>query len=64
MDEKLTVSVLQAASMLDISRSLAYEMVRQQIIPSIRLGRRLLIPLKSLGKMLEDGVNLNTSERI
>jgi len=55
MDEKLTVSVVEAASMLGICRSLAYEMVRQKTLPSIRLGRRLLIPRKALEKILDEG---------
>jgi excisionase family DNA binding protein len=40
--EVLTVS--EAAEALGISRSLAYELVARQEIPSLRLGRRIVVP--------------------
>jgi excisionase family DNA binding protein len=38
------MSVDEAARLLGIGRGLAYEAVRNGEIPSIRLGRRVLIP--------------------
>lgn len=40
--EVLTVS--EAAEALGISRSLAYELVARQELPSLRLGRRIVVP--------------------
>ena len=53
MDQDLILTVEEAAGMLRISRGLAYEMVRTGRLPSIRLGRRLLVPRPALERMLE-----------
>ena len=45
---RLTMSVTQAANWLGISRAFAYELVARGEIPSIRLGRRVLVPTKRL----------------
>ena len=50
---KLAYSIEEAAAALGISRCLAYELVRQGKIPSIRLGeRRLIVPVAALNRML------------
>ncbi len=48
------LNVEEAAAMLRISRNLAYELVRQQRLPHIRLGRRLLIPGHALERWVEE----------
>ena len=40
----LTITVDEAARYLGIGRSSAYEAVRRNEIPSIRIGRRIVIP--------------------
>ena len=52
-DERLTVTVAQAGVMLGISRTSAYERVRHGEIPTVRLGRRLVVPIAQLMGMLE-----------
>ncbi len=47
-----TMTVSQAATVLGISRSSAYECVRLGSIPSIRLGRRIVIPRRSIDELL------------
>ncbi len=47
-DGPLVVSVEEAARQLGISRSLAYELVQRGVVPSIRLGRRLVVPRQKL----------------
>jgi excisionase family DNA binding protein len=42
--EPVTYTVEEVAAMLGIARGKAYEHVRNGEIPSIRMGRRLLIP--------------------
>lgn len=54
MTEKLTLSVDEAAKLLGISRGLAYEAVRTGEIPSIRFGKRVLIPRLALEKKLAE----------
>lgn len=49
---RATITVEDAARLLGIGRSAAYEAVRRQEIPSLRLGRRLVIPVPRLLAML------------
>ena len=44
MTEPLTLTVEETAELLGVSRGLAYEAARRGEIPTIRLGRRLLVP--------------------
>ena len=53
--ERATVTVPQAGEMLGISRNGSYEAARRGEIPTIRLGRRLVVPLAALRRMLEEG---------
>jgi excisionase family DNA binding protein len=56
IDRRLCVTVPEAAEMLPISRNFAYQLVREGKLPSIRFGKRILIPRVALEKMLEKGV--------
>ncbi|MBK5225425.1 MAG: helix-turn-helix domain-containing protein [Thermoleophilia bacterium] len=58
--EKLTVSVSEAAKLLGIGRSAAYEAVYRGDLPSVRLGeRRILIPMAGLKAFANQGLNLD-----
>jgi excisionase family DNA binding protein len=50
--ERLTVSLSEAARLLGISRSTAKTLVRQEQIKSVRVGRRVLIPLTTLNEFI------------
>jgi excisionase family DNA binding protein len=50
--ERLTLTVDEAATLLGISRAFAYEAVNNGDIPSIRIGRRILVPKIALERML------------
>ena len=50
--DRLTLTVEEAASLIGISRGLAYKLARSGKLPTIRLGRRLLVPMGSLKLML------------
>ena len=53
MDERrLTVGVPEAARLLGISRSLAYELVARGELPCVRLGRRVVIPIRAIDDLL------------
>jgi len=56
IDRRLCVTVPEAAAMLGISRNFAYQLVREGKLPSIRFGKRILIPRVALEKMLEKSV--------
>ena len=45
---RLTLSVEETAVALGISRTLAYELVARRELPSIRLGRRIVVPRRAL----------------
>jgi excisionase family DNA binding protein len=49
----LTITVEEAAEILGISRALAYSLVARQELPSLKLGRRVVIPRRALEHLLE-----------
>ncbi len=51
-EERLTLTVEEAARLLGISRAFAYEAVRRGEIPSIRIGRRVLVPKAGLTRLV------------
>ena len=55
--ERLVLSVEEARTLLGLSRGLMYEAIRRGEIPSLRIGRRLLIPRAALMRLLETGVH-------
>jgi len=46
--ERLLLRVEEAADRLAIGRSKTYELIRQGILPSVRLGRTVRVPLYAL----------------
>ena len=50
--DRWTVTVEEAAQMLGISRSSAYECVRRGELRALRLGRRLVVPRSALEELL------------
>ncbi|TMR90048.1 helix-turn-helix domain-containing protein [Nonomuraea basaltis] len=46
------MSVSEAAALLDLHRDAAYDAVRRGDLPSIRIGRKILIPTAKLASML------------
>lgn len=48
-----TTSVTQAGMFLGISRGAAYQAAHAGELPTIRLGRRMLVPTAALRRMLE-----------
>ena len=49
----LTLTVPEAAELLGISRGTAYEAARTGELPTVRLGRRLLVPRARLEALLD-----------
>jgi excisionase family DNA binding protein len=50
--ERQTMTVEEAARVLGISRSSAYEAVRRGELPTVRIGRRYVVPRVALERML------------
>ena len=49
---RATISVPEAAKILGVGRNQGYEAVKNGQIPVIRIGKRLLVPLAALERML------------
>ncbi len=60
LDGRVTLTVEEAASLLGLGRSAAYEATRRGEIPTRRLGRRVLVPVPALLSWL--GVTAETDE--
>lgn len=60
-DHPLTLTVEQAAKLLGIGRSTAYELVHTGDIPSLRLGRRIVVPVCQVEAMLGAPVGAGTT---
>jgi excisionase family DNA binding protein len=50
--ERRTYTVTEAATVLGISRTSAYERVRAGDLPALRLGRRIVIARRALEELL------------
>jgi excisionase family DNA binding protein len=53
-EQKQTMTVEEAAKLLGIGRALAYEMARTGKLPTIRFGRRLVVPRRAVERLLEN----------
>jgi len=53
MENRVVLTVEEAAEVLKISRPSAYQAVQRGEIPIIRIGRRILVPVAALEKLLE-----------
>jgi excisionase family DNA binding protein len=50
--ERRTLSVEEAGRKLGLSRNSAYEAVKRGELPVIKIGKRLLVPMAALNRML------------
>ncbi len=60
--ERLTVTVEEAAALLGISRAFAYLLVARNELPSLKLGRRVVIPRRALDRLLDVEPAVTASE--
>ncbi|MBR6419610.1 MAG: helix-turn-helix domain-containing protein [Oscillospiraceae bacterium] len=58
------VTVLIAAQLLGISKGLCYRMAKEGIIPTVRIGRRLVVPVEALHTLLADGKEARTCQDV
>lgn len=64
--ERLTLTVDEAGRLLGISRPTAFKLCHEGSIPTIRLGRRLVVPKVQFEKLLaggNDGTRTDTIQR-
>ena len=48
LERRVTLSIEEAATLLGLGRTAAYEAARRGQIPTRRLGRRLIVPVPAL----------------
>ena len=51
----LTMTVAEAADVLGISRNSAYNAAQAGQIPTIKIGKRLLVPVAAMKRLIGDG---------
>lgn len=61
-EERLVFSIREAAQLLGISLNLTYELAKAGKLPTIKLGKRLLVPKVALQRMLEMAYNPNCND--
>jgi len=68
MTEKLTLSVEEAGKLLGVSRAIAYQLSRRADFPTLRIGKRVLVPKKQLQEWMdrncESGVPIILDEAV
>lgn len=60
--ERLVLSVTEAAEVLGISRSLAYQLVARGELPSRRLGGRIVVLWRPLQRLLDGEPTANATD--
>jgi excisionase family DNA binding protein len=51
--KRRTLTIEEAAVTLGVSKALAYEMAREGKLPTLRVGKRWLVPVVALDRLLE-----------
>jgi len=59
-DYRAVLTVNETAQLLGISRNAAYQGVRCGEIPSVKVGKRILVPKIAFDKMLDQAKPLST----
>lgn len=52
MNDKQVYTVEEVAEILGVSRNTAYEGIKTNAIPHLKLGRRIVIPVQALNSLL------------
>jgi excisionase family DNA binding protein len=55
--KRRTLTIEEAAKGLGISKASAYEAARTGELPTIKIGKRILVPVVALERMLEGAAN-------
>ena len=62
--DKRTLSIPEAGKALGIGRSATYEAARTGQLPTIRIGKRLLVPMAAFERFLEQARGPNEPEAL
>ncbi len=58
-ESSLILTAVEAAKLLRIGRATCYEQIRLGVIPSVRIGKRIIIPRAALMKKLDEAMEKN-----
>ena len=61
-EKRLTVTVDECATLAGLSRNTTYSLVARKVIPSVRLGKRILIPRRWVERLAEGELKQAGSE--
>jgi excisionase family DNA binding protein len=61
-NKRLVVNVKEASELLGLSRASTYQGISTGEIPSIKVGKRILIPLIRLEKIMDEAGNNSMSK--
>jgi len=53
--QRLLISVPEAAQLLSVSKSFTYELVASGALESVQLGRRVLVPVGAIDRLIASG---------
>jgi excisionase family DNA binding protein len=57
-DDRKTYDVEEAGRLLGIGRNQAYEAAKRGQLPTIRIGKRILVPKNALDRLLKNGASV------
>jgi excisionase family DNA binding protein len=60
--ERRTRTITEAAELIGVGRSAAYEAARTGDLPTIKIGHRILVPVAALERMLDLSPGILTKE--
>lgn len=63
MENKMLLSISEAAAMLGISRPSIYQLIHSADFPIVRLGGRVLVPVRQLQEWLDEQVSIKGGDR-
>ena len=62
--ERLTYDVVEAGRLLGLGRNASYEAAKTGQIPTIRIGKRRLVPKAALDRMLNGGGGFTSTPKL
>lgn len=51
-EEPYALTIAEAAARLGVSRAYAYQLANDGTLPTVRLGRRILVPAEAIARLL------------
>jgi excisionase family DNA binding protein len=62
-DKRLTMTIPEAAKAIGVGRNQGYQAARSGQIPTIKIGKRLLVPVAALENKLADAGSSNRGKK-